>query len=936
MEIQTTEKANTEMQEMLTAERKSVSKDKQKTGKSKKLAENGQTFLDISKGDIRITVNGATGGGLSENETELNPKGYWITGETSDYNIVVQKNVTTEITMEDVSVTSGSSSERLDSMNVSHANVTITLRGDNQLICNTKGSGSGTPPGTGCALAKDGMDGSLAIQCEYVHDKGHKCDANCGSLLVKGDPTIAHAGALGSTYRNISTTNESGFANFSIYGGNLTVSGGAHCPGIGSACASEHYGGGYTKNILITGGNIKARGTMYGAGIGSGFGNKVEGITITGGYVEAYGGPYAPGIGAPDYQHNGLYDKQSCETKDINITGGDTVVKAVGDMDTDMPGIGSAAGNEKVSNVTAIPNFGYQGYIQDGTSETDYTFMDGTPFKQKTDIQVGKFYTMVYFGPFRDTNEIEKDTKDQIGANHVISKTGGQAFSEDQLKGLTMVTGKDEDGKDFSEDKLTFTDQAQIAAINNAKTKGEIGEYPLTFQTPNGTKTTVTVYLKGDGTDAAAMDPEHLEPTIGADSFSKETGGSELTAEDVRTLAAVQGKNDSGTTYETDQLEPDIQELAAINEAKTGGKAGQFPLTFTSPDGKKAVITVTLYGEYDKITTDPDTGETIKANHIISKTGGEEFTKDQLKKLSRVKAIAGDDSVIETELLMLPNPKELQELNQAKTSGKTGQFPLTFATPDGTEVTVMVYLMEEGTDGAVQESGKPSLGADNLSYPTGGSGFGEKELTKLCQAKGKDEHGDNADLSIDEKQLQKVNEAKEAGKTGTFDVTFLMEDGTKVKVKVTLTGDHTVSFDPNGGDYQPKDQLVVGGRLAVEPKEPKKEGYIFEGWYYTDEKGNEVKWDFDTPVHQSMTLKAKWKKESTEPKTEKTTTEKTKATKTKKTGDDENWNYREIEKDKTGTRAAETADKAKLPWILGCMAGAAGIMVYLMRRKKIK
>ena len=66
-----------------------------------------------------------------------------------------------------------------------------------------------------------------------------------------------------------------------------------------------------------------------------------------------------------------------------------------------MPGIGSAGGNGKVFNVTAAPDFGYQEYIQDGTSLTDYSFVDG------------KFYTKLYFGPFRDTNEIEKWMQEQ-------------------------------------------------------------------------------------------------------------------------------------------------------------------------------------------------------------------------------------------------------------------------------------------------------------------------------------------------------------------------------------------------------------------------------------------------------------------------------------------------------------------------------------------
>ena len=60
--------------------------------------------------------------------------------------------------------------------------------------------------------------------------------------------------------------------------------------------------------------------------------------------------------------------------------------------------------------MAVVPDFGYQGYIQDGISLMDYIFVDGIPFKDKT-INVDKFCTKVYFGPLRDTNEIEKDTK---------------------------------------------------------------------------------------------------------------------------------------------------------------------------------------------------------------------------------------------------------------------------------------------------------------------------------------------------------------------------------------------------------------------------------------------------------------------------------------------------------------------------------------------
>ena len=920
-----TEKVKPKKIQTSSAKKKSTLGEKKIKGNSKKqMAENGQTLLDISKGDIRITKNGAVGGGLTENETSLNEKGYWVTGTTTSNNIEVLEGIKTDITLDNVSITIGkvdTTTSKWDCINVSHADVTITLVGKNELLCNTGRSADDLIPNTGTALAKDGMDGSLALRCEHAGEKGHKCDQSCGSLLAKGNPDLWHVGAIGNTLRNIEDKKNCGFANFTIHGGNIEALAGYHTPGIGSACVSEVLGEGYTKNIRITGGNIKAVGTTNGAGIGSGGGNTVDGIIISGGFVEAYGGKNAPGIGVGAKYNSRI-------TKNIKISGGDTVVIAVGDEETDMPGIGSAGGNAYVTNVKAVPGFGYQGYIQDGTSLTDYTFVDGTPFKTEADIQVGRFYTKVYFGPFRDTNEIEKDTKDQIGANHVISKTGGGAFGEDQLKGLTMVTGKNEDGTDFSMDELTFTDPEQIKAINEAKTKGEIGEYPLTFQTPSGTRTTVTVYLKGDGTDAAEMNPERLEPTIGADGFWKETGGEALSEEDVKKLAQVQGKDKEGTTYPQGDFTADADQLEVINEAKTSGKGGTFELTFTSPDGKKATVEVVLKA-YDETTVNETSGEEIKGLNIISKTGGEAFTENQLKELSDVTALNSGGDSIERNELSFPNADQIKAINEAKTSGKTGDFPLTIETPDGTGITIQVSLRDSGTDQTkTGEDGeqKSSLGVNHTKQPTGGEAFSEAEITELCEAKGKNKYGNNMTVSVDKGQLDKINKAKIQGKTGEFQLTFSLNDGTRAEVTVTLTGDHTVKFDPDGGDYQPKDQIIVGGRPAVEPKEPKKEGYEFEGWYCTDETGKEVKWDFDTPVHQSMTLKAKWKKEpevseSGQPRG-----------KTKQKKDQtEDWNYKEV----TRRIAVEkTGDESHSLWILVCIAGAAGAIACVFRRKR--
>ena len=60
-----------------------------------------------------------------------------------------------------------SSAQNKNCMDVSHANVTITLIGNNKLLCGITNYG---------ALVKNGMDDTeLVIQCEHAGEKGHRC-----------------------------------------------------------------------------------------------------------------------------------------------------------------------------------------------------------------------------------------------------------------------------------------------------------------------------------------------------------------------------------------------------------------------------------------------------------------------------------------------------------------------------------------------------------------------------------------------------------------------------------------------------------------------------------------------------------------------------------------------------------------------------------------
>ncbi len=118
----------------------------------------------------------------------------------------------------------------------------------------------------------------------YAQSEGE----NCGKLIVKNENNgnDNNAGIGGNSYSKCGT--------ITIYGGNLSVTGGEYAAGIG---------GGYNGTggkVVIKGGTISAKGGKYGAGIGNGVSNtekeSVE-VIIEGGTITASGGENAAGIG---------------------------------------------------------------------------------------------------------------------------------------------------------------------------------------------------------------------------------------------------------------------------------------------------------------------------------------------------------------------------------------------------------------------------------------------------------------------------------------------------------------------------------------------------------------------------------------------------------------------------------------------------------------
>ena len=73
-------------------------------------------------------------------------------------------------------------------------------------------------------------------------------------------------------------------------------------------------------------------------------------------------------------------------------------------------------------------------------------------------------------------------------------------------------------------------------------------------------------------------------------------------------------------------------------------------------------------------------------------------------------------------------------------------------------------------------------------------------------------------------------------------------------VPATLDNTLTIAFNSKGGS-EVKKQTVEVGNKATEPTAPKKEGAVFGGWYL---ENTTKKYDFSTPVLESMVLYAKW------------------------------------------------------------------------------
>ena len=72
----------------------------------------------------------------------------------------------------------------------------------------------------------------------------------------------------------------------------------------------------------------------------------------------------------------------------------------------------------------------------------------------------------------------------------------------------------------------------------------------------------------------------------------------------------------------------------------------------------------------------------------------------------------------------------------------------------------------------------------------------------------------------------------------------------------------TITFDTDGGNPVPDTQYVFTGRTANAPADPSKDDYIFLFWYITENE-EITAYDFQTPMKNSISLKALWQEAAT-------------------------------------------------------------------------
>ncbi|GAB6393780.1 MAG: Ig-like domain-containing protein [Bacteroidales bacterium] len=232
-----------------------------------------------------------------------------ITGSSDAVSVVIEKDVTAVITLDNVRIHSAVASPfALSSDTIAGgkgSQVTLILSGTNELVT-TNGGSAGLTVTDSARITIQGSGSLFAQGAGYNPYGGAGIGgggySSTGTINITGGTVYASGGLVGA---GIGGGTNGGGGNITITGGTITAIGGSFAAGIGGGQ------GGSGGNITVTGGIITATGDG-GAGIGGGRSGEGGSINVTGGTITATGGTMAAAIGGGHYGNGG----------NITVTGG--------------------------------------------------------------------------------------------------------------------------------------------------------------------------------------------------------------------------------------------------------------------------------------------------------------------------------------------------------------------------------------------------------------------------------------------------------------------------------------------------------------------------------------------------------------------------------------------------------------------------------------
>ncbi len=340
-----------------------------------------------------------------------------------------------------------------------------------------------------------------------------------------------------------------------------------------------------------------------------------------------------------------------------------------------------------------------------------------------------------------------------------------------------FITAADVVAKDDNGSSVTPTINASdLADLNNAINNDIPGTYDVEVTTPDGTSTTVTVTVT------------KRYPTIsGHDFIISVDDAVDVTESEVKTLT-------DAMRYETDQAAGDSSKVTVSNltDLKNQSTAGEVEITLkdtTSGNPEDIAYDKTVTATVVDATSTSDVNATVVvgANNFCITVAQAETIKtnptdssvqDLIKILAN--AVATDDG-------STVNPSQIT-VDASKIDTENGSYDVTF-TYDGETVTVKATVKDDG--GADNTSGttvpNTNLTANDFAVEKGGDELSPTDFLDAADVVAKENDGTPVTPTVNQNDLDKLNDAIKNGPTGDYTVTVTAPDGTSTKVTVSVT-----------------------------------------------------------------------------------------------------------------------------------------------------